>query len=1259
MAFDIVKKILKMIKNKNAAPKNGLEYNNLAPIDDIPKDSEYLNALTWAFEDEKVRNIAISGPYGSGKSSIIETLLKNNKNIKEHSICISMASFESEVRNSPRTDANKSDDTKCPNDTSSLRSEKVDMHMLEEGILKQLFYKVDYSKIPQSRYRKIHKIGIGKVYALFVPIILLSVFWSTVFARDKIGAFVSEIEDICAFFEMTMPKAVIIIVLISILTIIFLANIIISLLSNIRIKEIKLPADTVVERKQDPDSIFNKNTDEIMYFFETTKYEYVFFEDIDRFNNIEIFVKLRELNTLINNYDNIKRRVRFIYAVKDEMFNCEDRTKFFDFIIPVIPAANATNVADEMIKMLKFEKGDKQHDISKKYIMDIAPFIPDMRTLRSINNEFIMYKKMLQKKQDLNLMDEDIMSLIIFKNIYPNDFAELQLERGIVKNAFENISECKKKLTQSEQESLNSDMNTLKEFEDEFINDIQEFKIAFMSAVANWKGHVLQITIKEGCYETNYSCNQIMKNDFDISVFENAKSLIVRYTPWNSLSNYNEVLADKDKVTAYVWRWKSLKELLNGRKDELQKRIIENKKNIKKINEYSLNELIEQFGIDNVLPADTQKNDLLVFMLRKGYINDKYASYINYFKGESMTKNDMNFILSVKNNKPLPHGYTLTEIEMIVSYLQDYDYRSRSVYNYYLLEHLLSSKKYENKLNILISQLSDGEDDSWDFIDEFIDRCQNIEKFIKHITHSAADMWENVYCNLSMDDERKTLYLRLIFAYAELNDIKEQNSENSIVNYIIEQKEILQNLLLKTESDEIKTQKFQKIVSELDIKFNEVETDDVNPEIIDYIFDNNYYVINSFMIKEIVKHKNNSLLSELDIKNYSTIKKLNYSSLMDYIDENLEEYMENVFFNNANKSEDIESIIKLIKAFMKDDDMRKRIISHEDFTIAKIDDFCGDIQGENDYVILVWNQVLEENKVEVKWENVNTYYERFGFTNELEKYIESKCDILIKDENESASEGIIVAISESDINDEAFEKLVPVIRSQEINIPFSSITENKMKILIDKKGISFTLDNYNQLAKEHQELEAEFILINQPEFLEVIDSISIDSDSLIALIKSQTGTLEFKQRLINAYAYDNMTVELARIIADSTYSIDLDTFWAAWDLLDVVNKNKLFLKSYRLLDCNDLQKCFRELRTIYPGFEDRTKRHNVSIKYSDDAKRLCSYLEEVDYITSHKIILSENSSKSKRLLNTGVETRLIQCVIKSESRPPHTTIVAN
>lgn len=47
-------------------------------------------------------------------------------------------------------------------------------------------------------------------------------------------------------------------------------------------------------------SIFNKHLDEILYFFQVTDYNVVIIEDLDRFGTPSIFLKLRELNQLIN-----------------------------------------------------------------------------------------------------------------------------------------------------------------------------------------------------------------------------------------------------------------------------------------------------------------------------------------------------------------------------------------------------------------------------------------------------------------------------------------------------------------------------------------------------------------------------------------------------------------------------------------------------------------------------------------------------------------------------------------------------------------------------------------------------------------------------------------------------------------------------------------------------------------------------------------------------------------------------------------------
>jgi len=59
-----------------------------------------------------------------------------------------------------------------------------------------------------------------------------------------------------------------------------------------------------------------------------------------------------------------------------------------------------------------------------------------MRILQNIYNEFVIYKETIRTDQELKLSDETMMALIIFKNLYPREFAELQMERGVVKQAF-------------------------------------------------------------------------------------------------------------------------------------------------------------------------------------------------------------------------------------------------------------------------------------------------------------------------------------------------------------------------------------------------------------------------------------------------------------------------------------------------------------------------------------------------------------------------------------------------------------------------------------------------------------------------------------------------------------------------------------------------------------------------------------------------------------------------------------------------------
>ena len=295
-----------------------------------------------------------------------------------------------------------------------------------------------------------------------------------------------------------------------------LARILQLFVTRLSIKEIKLPADTTLGPK-DPDgeSIFNKNMDEIVYFFEETNFRFVFIEDLDRFKNTDIFIQLRELNTLLNNCETIKEPVIFVYAIRDDMFKDSERTKFFDFIIPVIPIINSTNSSESLLEMLhQSKKEGVTHNISRGYVLDISPFISDMRILQNIYNEFILYKAALKTGQKLTLHDEQIMSLIVFKNLYPGEFAELQSEKGAVKEAFRNKFQFVEKKRETIQAQIDKKILVLDNIAADTLNSARELKYAMLCAMSDWKGITYRVNINGGA---QYSADTILANNFDMS----------------------------------------------------------------------------------------------------------------------------------------------------------------------------------------------------------------------------------------------------------------------------------------------------------------------------------------------------------------------------------------------------------------------------------------------------------------------------------------------------------------------------------------------------------------------------------------------------------------------------------------------------------------------------------------------------------------------------------------------------------------------
>ena len=262
----LLEKIRKVI-NKRIQEKKKNEFTDLAPIDDIENGDEYLKALHWAIKKEKVKNIALAGPYGAGKSSIIDTYLKKHRVIRSKSLRVSMATFVE----------NKTDENGNPKKISLEQDE------IELGILKQLFYKVNYKKIPQSRYRKLHKINWKRVWGYLVLIFLILGVMEFIFFPDTFKLIIEKIEDAGEKFGLKGIVSDSIFLAFSVGILAIIARTYRLVLFRFKVNEVKLPAETVVKNSETAaETVFNKNMDEIVYFFEETKYRIVFFEDLNR-----------------------------------------------------------------------------------------------------------------------------------------------------------------------------------------------------------------------------------------------------------------------------------------------------------------------------------------------------------------------------------------------------------------------------------------------------------------------------------------------------------------------------------------------------------------------------------------------------------------------------------------------------------------------------------------------------------------------------------------------------------------------------------------------------------------------------------------------------------------------------------------------------------------------------------------------------------------------------------------------------------------
>ena len=936
--------------------KADITFTPLTPTEEAKDCESYMGALSWALNQDKIHNIAISGPYGSGKSSVIRTFLSpHGQQSKYKHLTISLATFN------VQKDGN---------------NQELQSRLIESSILEQLFYHEEDSHIPDSRFKKIRKQHRGKLffYAISAAIycLLLTFLFKPTLLTDWIWG-----QQLPAGFEIWFNRIALALCLIGATYVLYkLARIIIGL----SVKRLNFKSAEVEIENNTQKSVLNSHIDEIIYFFEVTKYQIVVLEDLDRFDNQDIFTKLREINYIINNSDKVEQKVVFIYAIKDDMFvDSKNRTKFFDFIIPIIPVVNYSNSGEILRRELQVSDNTPKNDTSvihEAIIDQLSLFIDDLRLLYNIINEYKIYRNRLsapkesdEQATDLHLIADRLLAIIIYKNLYPQDFSDLAQGKGLLyriisskKDTYINaaIDKCNKDIALRE-ERVQAIETSDKPFSATELRYIYLNKIAeelhkyFVCFVIDGKRRT-----KQECAESEELFNTLISRDKIDFIYFNP-SYYREYSD-SPRFNFHDI---ENKVHELTYQQRL--DLLYGTElEELKKQIRTLRSNIEEYKQYSLADLMseEKYTIDVKPTKDytQQQIDFLKIVLRAGYINENYWEYISVFYPGSLTYEDKQFVLDVFAGRSNSYDYHLNLVENVLKKItkESTKYlKTKASLNFDLMDYIASDRAIAYT-DPYMGQMSAHPD----FVLQYIERGKSLDNFIGLLCSYWPNFWQYILSHKEID---KYTYLKLIIKYALEEDIV--SIFKKCKHYLEEYPDFL---MIETDHE-----KLHNIISELELEFVSLNQE-TDSEELEYIYSQGYYQINTQMLYTLLSHQNNWEESKFQACNYDYIIE-NFTTMAERIQSNLSEYIDNVYLTlKARQNITSAHFVELMNSENLSEDQKKKIINKSLCKVENIEDITdSSLRTEicrQDMMSAIWSNISAMMVEDTDTENaLNTF----------------------------------------------------------------------------------------------------------------------------------------------------------------------------------------------------------------------------------------------------------------------------------------------
>ena len=1046
-----------------------IRFEKLTPIDNAELGI-YEHALDKVFADKEIRNVAISGHYGSGKSSILNTYKKHHSNLKF--IHISLAHYESENKN-------KSESSGTGIDSNS---ESV----LEGKILNQLIHNIPSKSIPQTDFKIKNAFNCKQPIIITVGIMLFLCLGAYFTFFNQITAFINSSSNYVRVLLtpiMWTGTRLIAAVVAAVIFSIFIYFAVKAEMNKNIFRKLSFQGNEIEIFEKNEESYFDKYLNEVLYLFENCGADAVVFEDMDRFEANRIFVRLKEINLLVNTKrevsDNGKPPLRFIYLLRDDIFTSKDRTKFFDFIIPVVPVVDGSNSYDLFREYLENNRILDKFD--QGFLSAVSLYVDEMRILKNICNEFLIYYNTLSI-DNLTPNYNKLMAMIIYKNLFPKDFNDLQLRQGYVFSIFN----AKLELIDDEHDKLDTKIK----------NNTESIKIIKNEPSQSIKelNHIADGYRYGSLRVQNIDYNKWFEKEYPI------RKAALEKGPENEVKRLEKEIEEAKyelaKLTAAP-----LSQLINN--DNLDK--LFGKKDIKsKISENSNSNNEQQNSTkkdenDAYINLEDYKDitennyfDLLKYLIRNGYIDESYPDYMTYFYPNSLSVEDKIFLKSITDRVAKEFTYHLTDPKKVLDRLVPANFDQEETLNFQLIDYILSKSDTDEHIHFFIGQLERTA--NFGFISEYLSATKFMKNFVIQMNRFWPKFFSEAVVSKSIGTEKIRQYSIDTLYYSSENDILNVNSESALTDYISESEDYL-----NIDSPEI--DKLIKGFGLLNIEFKSIDFDKSDWELFNKIYDNGFYELNSENIS-LMLSKACMIESKDDIhfKPTELIMKHPESSLYKKYQDNPSKYLE-IIFEHCDKviDDNEETIIAVLNNEKIALDLKAKYIDYitQNISLLKSVD-------QRD----LWKELLMHKRVYASGENILEYYKNVGELNDvLINFINSidgeinflEIPDILKEKRKTLFEKLIKCESIKNAQYKAIASNLEPCGIVYNNFNFTNIPDNKMHILIDLRVLKMNESTLRFVRSNYKAIRYYFIVNNIDEYINIIGS-AMDQDELVNVL---------------------------------------------------------------------------------------------------------------------------------------------------------------